>query len=246
MKTTWVDLETARSSAGLRLVTLANAPSPWSEAAKNILHLDEVPFVATQLAPGDKAVREWTRSRNAPVAMLDGEPPRTGWAEILELAERLSPEPRLVPREVDERVHMFGLAHLTVGEGGIVWYGRLLAVHVGLTTGGERGFPVPVAEYLAGRYGYAKERIDGARHVVTSGFAHLAHALGTREYFLGRLTALDVYVAAGINVFQFPGAAQVSPMIRAGFESSLGDLVVPASLLAHRDRMYERHLDTPG
>ena len=246
MKTTWVDLETARSSAGVRLVTLANVPSPWSEAAKNILHLDAVPFVATRLAPGDNAVREWTRSRNAPVAMLDGEPPRTGWAEILELAERLSPEPRLVPREIDERVRMFGLAHLTVGEGGILWCARLLAVHLGLTTSGERGFPMPIAGYLAGRYGYAKERMDDVRRVVASGLAHLASVLGTREYFLGRLTALDVYVAAGTNVFRFPETVQVSPAIRAGFESTLGDLEVPACLLAHRDRMYERHLDAAG
>jgi glutathione S-transferase len=243
VKTTWVDLETARSSTGLRLVTLANVPSPWSEAAKNILHLDAVPFVATRLGPGDKAVREWTRSRNAPVAMLDGEPPRTGWAEILELAERLSPAPRLVPRAVDERASMFGLAHLTVGEGGVAWCARLVAVHLGLTTHGERGFPVPVAEYLASRYGYAKERFDGARHMVVSGLAHLAGVLGTGEYFLGSLTALDVHVAASINIFRFPQTAQIAPPMRASFESALGDVDVPACLLAHRDRMYERHLD---
>src|SRR5688572_23898712 len=87
----YVDLETAKSTSGVRLVTVGGIPSPWSESVKGLLRLSNVPFVAVRLMPGDKSVREWTRSRNAPVVMVDGEPPRTGWAEILELVERIAP-----------------------------------------------------------------------------------------------------------------------------------------------------------
>src|SRR5688572_13327844 len=87
----YVDLEVAKSTTGVRLVTIGGIPSPWSESAKGLLRLSKVPFVAVRLMPTDKEVRAWTRSRNAPVVMIEGEPPRTGWAEILELVERIAP-----------------------------------------------------------------------------------------------------------------------------------------------------------
>ena len=166
MKTNYVDFETARAASGLRLVTLANVPSPWSEAAKGIFHVEKIPFVATRLAPGDQAMREWTGVKNAPAVMWNDEPARSGWAEILELAERIAPSPSLVPKDIEERVKMLGLAHEMMGEGGILWNARIHAVHLGLTTNGERGFPPPVAAYLGKRYGYAKERASDALAIV--------------------------------------------------------------------------------
>ena len=248
MKTRYVDFETARAASGLRLVTLANVPSPWSEAAKGIFHIEKIPFVATRLAPGDKALREWTRVKNAPAAMYDAEPARSGWAEILELAERLAPAPSLVPKDIGERVRMLGLAHEMMGEGGVLWNARIHAVHLGLTTGGERGFLPPVAEYLGKRYGYVKDRAGEAVERVNRGFRFFADALGSREYFIGdRLTALDVYVAAAMNLAAMPpdDRCAVSPMLRAAFASTAKDYEVPPVLVAHRDRMYSKHLELP-
>jgi hypothetical protein len=59
----YVDLETAKKTSGVRLVTVGGLPSPWSEAAKGLLRLAGVPFVAVRLMPGDKEVREWTRAQ---------------------------------------------------------------------------------------------------------------------------------------------------------------------------------------
>ncbi len=248
MKTNYVDFETARAASGLRLVTLANVPSPWSEAAKGIFHVEKIPFVATRLAPGDQAMREWTGVKNAPAVMWNDEPARSGWAEILELAERIAPSPSLVPKDIEERVKMLGLAHEMMGEGGILWNARIHAVHLGLTTNGERGFPPPVAAYLGKRYGYAKERASDALAIVNRGFRFFAEALGARAYFIGdRLSALDIYVASGMNLAAMPPEDRcgISPMLRAAFASTAKDYDVPASLVAHRDRMYEKHLELP-
>jgi len=85
IKTTFVDLETAKTTRGLRLVVAANLPSPWSEAAKGIFRVKDVPYVAVKLEAMDKTVKQWTRTRNAPAVMYDDEPARSGWADILEL-----------------------------------------------------------------------------------------------------------------------------------------------------------------
>jgi hypothetical protein len=106
-----VDLETARKASGLRLVVLADVPSPWSQAAKAIIELKGIDAVAVRMPLNDVAVRSWTGVHNAPVALYEDEPPRSGWAEILALAERLQPEPALIPREPRERTLMHGLSH---------------------------------------------------------------------------------------------------------------------------------------
>lgn len=246
--TTFVDLDTARATRGLRLVVASGIPSPWSEAAKGLFRLEGVPFVAVRLGPFDKEVRQWTRARNAPAAMFDDEPARTGWADILELAERLAPAPSLVPTRPADRVHMFGLAHELMGEGGVLWCGRLLTIGEGLATEGARGFPPMVGQYLAPRYGFAPDRLAAARARVREGLDLLAEALGSKAHYFGeRVTALDVYSAAATNILDPLPEEQcpILPPIRHAFESMRGELVVPPVLLAHRDRMMERHLELP-
>lgn len=250
--TNFVELDVARTSTGVRLVTVGGVPSPWSEAAKGIFRLIDIPFVAVRMMPGDKALREWTRSRNAPVVMHDDEPPRTGWADILELAERIAPKTArsLVPTTPADRVRMFGLAHETVGEGGLLWSSRLLTIDAGLETDGARGFPAPIAGYLAKRYGYTKERLGIARARIEESWALLAEALGGREYFFfdDRPSALDVYVASALNLFAPLPQDQCAmwPPIRAGIESMRGHVPEPPpAIVALRDRMYGRHLELP-
>ena len=246
--TSIVDLETARAARGLRLVIVAGIPSPWSEAAKGIFRVKNVPFVAVRLGPGDKEVKQWTRSKNAPAAMYDDEPARTGWADILELAERLAPEPSLVPASPSDRVRMFGLAHEIMGEGAILWSGRLLTIAEGLASDGERGFPPMVGQYLGARYGFVADRIPVARARVIDGLALLVEALGGRDYYLGdRLTALDIYSAAAMNIFDpLPDdECPMMPPIRKAFESMKSEIDVPRPLIEHRARMYGRHLELP-
>ena len=49
------------------------------------------------------------------------ERPRSTWIEQLYLAERLQPEPALIPANADDRVLMFGLINEICGENGLVY-----------------------------------------------------------------------------------------------------------------------------
>ena len=85
---------------------------------------------------------------------------------------------------------MFGLSHEILGEGGLVWNVRLLLIHSGVTTDGRAGWPKPVAEYLARRYGYAPDRVAAARARAAGTLrlldAVLAESRGRgHAYFLG-------------------------------------------------------------
>lgn len=244
----YVDLETAKAARGLRIVTVSGVPSPWSEAAKGIFRTKKIPFVAVRLEPGDKEVRKWTRSSNAPAAMYDDEPARTGWAEILELAERLAPEPALVPKEVSERVRFHGLAHEIVGAGGLLWNARLHTIQTGIETDGTRGFPPFVGRYLGLRYGLTGVDVGSLKSRAVASLEFLAETLGDREYLLGdRFTAVDIYCAAALNMID-PLPEDLCPMVplmRAIFESMKVDVTAPEVLLAHRRRIYERHLELP-
>jgi glutathione S-transferase len=247
----FVDLEEARAARGLKLVVQSGVPSPWSEGAKGCFDLARVEYVALRLRPGDAETRAWTGHHNAPVAVLDDEPPRAGWAEILALAERLAPEAPLLPASPQRRVEALGLCQEILGEGGLVWCARLLLIHAGLTTDGQRGFPPRVASYLAAKYGYAADRADAARTRVRSLLALLGERLGSgRPYFFDdRPTAVDIYFATALGIFHpLPETAcPMLPFVRHAYETTEPELraAVGPTLLAHRDRMYERHLPLP-
>src|SRR4051794_29276424 len=103
MTPTFVDLETARTARGVRVVVGGAVPSPWSEAAKALFHVKRIPFLAVRAQRDQAQVAPWLNSRNAPVVLHDDEPPRSGWAEILALAERLGGERALVPEDPERR-----------------------------------------------------------------------------------------------------------------------------------------------
>src|SRR6266851_1141706 len=85
----WVDLETARATRGLRLAVVTSVPSLWSDAARGMAAVKELDCLAVPFDPRDESVPRWTGCPNAPVALYADELPRTGWAEILSLLERL-------------------------------------------------------------------------------------------------------------------------------------------------------------
>ncbi len=249
----FVETSEARERSGLRLVVVPGIPSPWGEAAKTILHLKQIPFVAVRLTPGDAALAEWTGQTSAPVAMYDDEPPRGGWAEILLLAERLAPKPALLPTDPERRAEVFGLSHEICGEMGLGWCRRLLGVAAGLEGGG--GFPKPVAEYLAPKYGYRPGIGAEAQQRVLDVLGMLAGRLRRQrdagaDYYLGAdLTAVDVYSAAFMALLA-PLPPEHCPMpdfMRAAMgtlDDATRDALDPI-LLEHRDLVYERHGKLP-
>jgi hypothetical protein len=62
----YVDLETGKSARGIRVVSSAIVPSPWSEAAKALFTIAKVPFVVVRAVPRDPAIAAWTAATRSP------------------------------------------------------------------------------------------------------------------------------------------------------------------------------------
>ena len=254
MKLPWVEVNEARTLPGLRLVVTKGIPNPWSEAAKAVFDVKKIPWtpVPQRVMGANAELREWTGQTSAPVAILDDEPPRTTWSGILHLAERLAPEPALIPRDPEERARMFGLLHELCGELGFGWCRRLHFKHAVLTNGSALQ---PIGEYIGGRYGYGLQQPAE----IEARVRELLHLFGTtlrraydagRPFFIGgNLTALDLYWATFTALIQ-PLPADVCPMYEESrqlytmTEPAMLALVDPL-LLAHRDRIYREYLTLP-
>ena len=211
-----------------------------------------LPFVLVRTRAIDPAFQRWNGARNLPAVLMDDEPIRTGWAEILALAERLAPDAPLVPADPRERAHVIGLCHELMSEGALVWSARLLTIDAGLSTDGREGFPLRVAQYLAPRYGWTNACVSPARARAVEALALLDAELTRHEgpYYAGEtMTALDLYSAASMNALvPLPDTdCPMAPSLRAAFVSmgsALGDAITPA-LLAHRNHVVARHVDRP-
>ncbi len=162
----YVELVEARAARGVRMLGVGALPSPWTEAAKGIFHVKEIPVLCVRHKRGDADQAAWAGVANAPAVFYDDEPPRTGWAEILLLAERLGGRVSLIPSEPAQRARFFGLAHELCGEDGLAWSARLIMLHGSMTSNGARSFPMRIAGYLAASYGYASDRIERAHRRV--------------------------------------------------------------------------------
>ncbi len=248
-----VSFEEARDRKGLRMVVVSGVPSPWGEAAKGILYVKKVPYVAVRLDAGNRELVEWAGEASGPVAVYDDEAPRGGWAEILLLAERLAPAPALLPGDPAQRADLFGLSHEICGQMGLGWCRRLAGIATSLA--GGPGFPKPVAEYLAPKYGYREGIGPEAQRRVLEILALLAGRLQAQRergssYYLGdTLTALDIYSAAFMALFR-PLPPEHCPMpepMREAFESLDPETAAALDpiLLEHRDRIYQEHLELP-
>lgn len=249
----FVSVEEAKRRPGLRVVMVGTVPSPWGEAAKGILFHKEIPYVATRLGAEAAAVAEWTGCDSAPIAVFEKEKPRTGWAEILLLAERLQAKNPLIPANPEDRALLFGLAHEICGEDGLGWARRLSSVHHGMTSG--EGFGKPVAEYLGKKYGYRSDAGAAAGVRVLELLAMFARRIkaqrqaGSRYLIGDSLSAADIYLATFLALFAPLPDEQcpIPEMFRAAF-SAMDDATRAALdpvLLEHRDRIYAEHLELP-
>jgi glutathione S-transferase len=251
----FVELEEARQASGLRVVIATNVPSPWSQAAMGLFDMKGLDYLVVRFRRSDEEIKRWTGTRNAPAVMFDDEPPRTGWAEIVALAERLGGRMSLVPEDGERRLRMFGLSNEILGEGGLGWNVRLLLTHASFASDGREGWPKPVAEYLAPRYGYATDRVPAARARAIETL-HLLDAVLAESrsrghaYFLGPSpTALDVHAALTLAPICPMSEAEcpMPPPVRHAFETldrEVKEAVSPA-LLEHRAQMFSRHLVLP-
>lgn len=245
----------AREHRGLRVVTVPGIPSPWSEAAKGILHVKQLSYVRGAMDPGGENAElvAWTAQNSAPVLAWESERPRTGWAEILLLTERLAPEPRLVPAEPADRALFFGLAHELMGEQGLGWCRRSAGIHAAVSAGG--GGQADWALTFGRKYGYREEEGELYRRRTREILELFAGQLeeqqqGGSSFLLGdSLTALDVYWAAMAALVEPLSEEQcpMPPAMRMFYGLRDADLRLPGTdaLLAHRDRIYRDHLVLP-
>ncbi|MEX0344732.1 MAG: hypothetical protein AB3N20_07415 [Rhizobiaceae bacterium] len=252
MPVNYVSVEEAMEADGLRMIVVGGTASPWGEAAKGILHVKNINWLAVRLDYKSETLKNWAGQRAGPVAFYNDERPRTSSAEILLLAERLAPSPPLLPKDAADRALVVGLSHEIHAEGGLGWTRRLQLVDAGLK--GEGGFSERVAQYLARKYGYRAEEAPSYTDRVTSLLAMLADRLKSQgdsgsRYLVGTdLTAADIYCAAFMGLFS-PLPPEHSPdETQRDIFNTLDEqtkLALDPILLQHRDRIYEQHLELP-
>ena len=248
----YITVEEARSRSGLRLVLTRGFPGPWSEAAKAIFTLRNVDYVPVQQLAGDPNVElvEWTRHRNAPIALFENEPPRVRWLELLDLAERLGSGPSLVPEDRDERMFMVGLINEIAGERGMGWNARMLMFHAGIMAQGDKAAKNP----MYSEYQYDAGAVEPARLKVESFLGFLASLIkdqrgrGSRFLVGNQLTAADVYWAYFSNMLktlppeQCPAPKELRDTWGVLAKSISGYDPV---LIEHRDEIFAHHLAVP-
>jgi len=244
-------VEKARNLSGLRLVLTRDVPGPWGEAAKYLFGAKRLDYVAAEQIGGGEnaALREWTGQVSAPVAAWNDERPVWAMTDILELAERLEPEPPLIPSDPRERAWMYGLMREITGRDGLGWSLRLLMFDVNFR-GSE-----PEPDSLPGRYGYSAEAAGGAQARVIGILRLLAEQLREQRrrestYFIGaRLSALDLVWAAFSNMLA-PLPHELCPMpdyIRKLYTVAYPDVkaALDPILFEHRDRLFREVIGLP-
>lgn len=253
-----VEIGKARDLPGLRLVITAGVPGPWGEAAKNLFFAKGIPFIRVDQTGGqtnDELVA-WTGHSNAPQAVYQDERARTGWSEIIFLAERLAADPPLIPDDPDDRVRMFGLLHEIAGENGFGWTRRLMLLHGGLSLPKETLGPArEIFERLGRSYGYSTQAGETAPRRAEEILRLLSAQLEGQKaegsaFFIGdRLSALDIYWAAFAALLD-PLPDELCPMnemMRQNYKVTEPALLDAASplLLEHRQRIYQTHMELP-
>jgi glutathione S-transferase len=248
-------METAEFLAhrGLKITLVKDMPSPWCQAAKTIFEVKGLDYVATHWlgAEANPELLAWGGEASSPVVGWQDERPINGWVDILYLAERLEPEPALIPQDVMQRALMFGLSHEICGRMGIGWNRRLELMAPALES--AESFPMKEKSIL--HYGLNRTDAAVASERLAASLGALADQLKAQRakgsaYFIGdRLTALDIYWTAFSSLFGpltqaqcpmnpdwRPVFAQLTPPVAAAFDPILWE---------HRDRIFAQHFRAP-
>jgi glutathione S-transferase len=253
----YIDLKQAMEMPGLRLVLISTTPSPWGEAVKGFFHVKKIPYIPVRHPMGkDQALlRQWTAQESAPVAIYNDERPRSTWPEQLYLAERLNPDPALIPQALEDRVRMFGWCNELAGENGLGWSRRELIFD--RTMGGAKADEQRLASMraMARKYHYSAESAQLASRRVVEILRGLGELIAEqrgrgRTFLIGeRLSALDIMWAA-FAVLIRPLPEELSPLtrgMRASFTNDDPAIAAAASplLMEHRDFIYREYLELP-
>lgn len=246
----YISVEEAVDLPGVRLVLSAGVPGPWGEATKSMMAYKGLEYTAVHQDGGGEnaALQEWTGQRSAPVLVADDLPPACHWLDLINLADRLQPEPALLPSTPAERAVATGLSALIAGADGLGWQRRLLMIEPMMNLD-----PIPdLTLRLAHRYGFSADAVAAAPRRIVEICEYLDHYLAGQagDYFVGDLPcAVDFYWANFAGMMK-PLPPKDNPMpdwLRAMY--TVTDPAMQAALSprleAHRDLMYERHIALP-
>lgn len=244
-------VEEARSLPGLRVAFTHGVPGPWGQSVREILDLKGIDYIPVIQEGGsaNEALREWTGQTSAPVAMYNDDRARAHWSEMLMLAEKLAPEPRLVPVDEQERMEMFGILHELCAEDGFGWSARLIVLDMIDQAGAH-----DVATWMRGKFA-SGSTLDHAAGRIRTVVAALAARLDRQQaagsdYLVGTvLSAADIYWTTFSNMVA-PIPHEHCPMpesYRAWSDMTrqASKVEVPDSLIAHRDRILQDYLRPP-
>lgn len=244
---------------GLRLVLSANVPGPWGESAKALFKIRGVAYAPVEQVPGgaNEDLCGWTGGiRNAPIAMLDHEPPVHGWLDIVMMAERLGSGPSLLPARSQDRALALGLSAELCAPDGFGWARRLLMYEkiFGLDELAP-DTPAHTLEMLA-QYGFSAESVQRARkrlvEIMRVFSAQLAaqRAAGSPYLVADRLSTADLHWACFSQMIA-PLALCDQPNMPEWLIEKYGDIdesvaaaLVP-NLIEHRDFIYRDHIGLP-
>ena len=270
IKLNYVSIREARKMPGLRIVLGAFAvPGPWHEACKGIFHvkgLEYTPVGASNegasdlelgMAGSQSELVDWTAQSSAPVVVWNDERPRSLWNDQLLLAERLQPEPGLIPQDGEDRIRMFGLANELMGEGGLLYCKRHFMSGPEIQALPEDDPQRVALSFLGQKYGYSEQALAEASDRVVGVLETFSAQLSAqrsrgRRYLIGdRLSALDIYWAASCG-FLDPMPEERCPMYTEyrkpflyGCPNEAIEKALTRELRAHRDSIYEQHLELP-
>lgn len=264
----YITIEEAKRRDGLRiLLPKITVPGPWFESCKGIYYVKGLDFVAVQGSnPGTPGIAigmdgtqsqliEWTGQSSLPVVVWNDELPRSHWIAQLRLAERLQPEPQLIPSKAEDRIRMFGLANELLGENGMVWDYRLTMVTAGINAPEASKEEKGLFGFLGQKYGYSDDAGQQAMVRVCEHLEVMDAQLKSQiargsKYLIGdSLTALDIYWSCACGLIA-PMEEERCPMA-TGFRAVYGQLDEPSKkalsdeLLAHRDYIYDEYLESP-
>jgi len=253
----YLSVEEARNLSGLRVVLSPGVPGPWSEAAKGILYVKKIPYVRVRQDIGgeNRALIDWTAQATAPVFAWNDERPRSTWIEQLFLAERLQPNPALIPTKIEDRVLMFGYCNELCGEHGFGWSKRLMLVHPTLSNPNVDEKSRAFSQYIGTKYGYTAPEAEGAaarcarivQFLVTR--LEQQQASGSKFYIGNQLSALDIYSSTFAALIQpLPHEQCPMPAPFRKMYTNTDPLIQTAAkpiLFAHRDFIYREYLELP-
>jgi glutathione S-transferase len=253
----YVTIPEARTTSGMRLIVAEKLPGPWAEGIRGLLEVKKIPYIRGRFdMNSDHAdLIDWTAQSSVPVIAWNDEHPKSNWIDQIFLTERVQSTPSVIPKNIDDRVRMFGLLSELCAPQGFAWSRRLMLVHMGLN---NPDLPAENKAFFQGfgqKYGYspaageaAPKRVVGVLNALCAQLES-SRAAGSRYFVGGKLSALDIYWAGMSHLIeplppeQCPMLDEFRPMY-SNYDPQVAGAAKPI-LMEHRDYVYAEHLGLP-